>query len=214
MIGAEQKPIAILVSCVALISACSEIAKLLSLAGDGRLERNDIAELANSHTAISRTNRIGYISSSEMAVVLLDHSSVCVSQRHVVLTEEGIRFFRQAATGRESSDIMFRKTDGRAWKRAEQQRPLFGDLRRCLCSHFLNRPFVSLATGMLPSSSKNVVIGYASDLVGLFAAALAVVFGIAVDRIGKSRPWSKVCNKLDLNQALHAEDQGQSQSVH
>jgi integrase len=43
--------------------------------------------------------------------------------RHVVLADEGLAFFRQETAGRTSADLLFRKTNGRGWKRAEQQRP-------------------------------------------------------------------------------------------
>jgi integrase len=43
--------------------------------------------------------------------------------RHVVLADEGVSFFKQEITGRGGAELLFRKANGRGWKRAEQQRP-------------------------------------------------------------------------------------------
>lgn len=43
--------------------------------------------------------------------------------RHVALSDEGVSFFQQQTVGRNSSEIMFKKSNGRPWKRVEQQRP-------------------------------------------------------------------------------------------
>jgi integrase len=44
--------------------------------------------------------------------------------RHVVLTDEGVSFFRQLTTGRASSEIMLRKANGQAWRASHQLRPI------------------------------------------------------------------------------------------
>lgn len=44
--------------------------------------------------------------------------------RHVVLTEEGQRFFRQIATGRELSELMLEKDGGGGWGPSHQLRPM------------------------------------------------------------------------------------------
>ena len=44
--------------------------------------------------------------------------------RHVVLTDEGVFFFRQLAAGRASSEIMLRKANGEAWRASHQLRPM------------------------------------------------------------------------------------------
>jgi integrase len=42
--------------------------------------------------------------------------------RHVVLTDEGAAFFRQLVAGRASDDLILRRADGRAWRKANQDR--------------------------------------------------------------------------------------------
>jgi len=44
--------------------------------------------------------------------------------RHVVLTEEGQRFFAQATAGKEGAALVFTRGNGAAWGRSNQQRPL------------------------------------------------------------------------------------------
>ncbi len=44
--------------------------------------------------------------------------------RHVVLTEDGIGFFREQCAGRGGHELMFRHKDGSAWKASEQGRPM------------------------------------------------------------------------------------------
>lgn len=46
--------------------------------------------------------------------------------RHIVLTNEGIVFFKQQCAGRDSSELMFRKSNGDPWKQSHQARPLAG----------------------------------------------------------------------------------------
>jgi integrase len=43
--------------------------------------------------------------------------------RHVVLTDEGVFFFRQLTAGRAGSEIMLRKANGEAWRASHQLRP-------------------------------------------------------------------------------------------
>lgn len=45
--------------------------------------------------------------------------------RHVVLTDQGAAFFRQACAGRAGADLMFRRADGDPWKASQQKRPMF-----------------------------------------------------------------------------------------
>jgi integrase len=42
--------------------------------------------------------------------------------RHVVLTDEGAAFFRQLVADRASDDLILRRADGRAWRKANQDR--------------------------------------------------------------------------------------------
>jgi integrase len=44
--------------------------------------------------------------------------------RHVVLTDEGVSFFRQLTAGRAGSEIMLRKANGEAWRASHQLRPI------------------------------------------------------------------------------------------
>jgi integrase len=44
--------------------------------------------------------------------------------RHVVLTDEGMTFFRSVTAGRAGADLMFRRTSGRAWAKTNQARPM------------------------------------------------------------------------------------------
>jgi integrase len=44
--------------------------------------------------------------------------------RHVVLTDQGAAFFRQACAGRTGSELMFRRSDGEPWKASHQNRPM------------------------------------------------------------------------------------------
>ncbi|MDB5533221.1 MAG: integrase family protein [Hyphomicrobiales bacterium] len=44
--------------------------------------------------------------------------------RHVVLTDQGVAFFRQACAGRARSQLMFRRADGEPWKASHQNRPM------------------------------------------------------------------------------------------
>jgi integrase len=44
--------------------------------------------------------------------------------RHVVLTDEGMTFFRSITVGRAGADLMFYRADGRAWDSSNQGRPM------------------------------------------------------------------------------------------
>ena len=44
--------------------------------------------------------------------------------RHVVLTEEGVALFRQLGAGRVGSELIIRKSNGSAWKKSNQARPM------------------------------------------------------------------------------------------
>jgi integrase len=44
--------------------------------------------------------------------------------RHVVLTEDGIAFFREHSAGHAGSELIFRDAGGSAWKASEQARPM------------------------------------------------------------------------------------------
>jgi integrase len=44
--------------------------------------------------------------------------------RHVVLTDEGVAFFRFITAGRAGADLIFRHAAGRAWAKSDQARPM------------------------------------------------------------------------------------------
>jgi integrase len=44
--------------------------------------------------------------------------------RHVVLSDEGVSFFKQLTAGRDGSQIMLPKADGLAWQKSHQLRPM------------------------------------------------------------------------------------------
>ena len=45
-------------------------------------------------------------------------------ERHVDLSEEGIRHFENAAIGKSGTDLLFSRDDNKAWKKSQQTRPL------------------------------------------------------------------------------------------
>src|SRR5262249_61437284 len=44
--------------------------------------------------------------------------------RHVVLTDEGAAFFRQVCAGRAGGELIFTKSNGTAWLKSHQARPI------------------------------------------------------------------------------------------
>jgi integrase len=72
------------------------------------------------------------------AGVLTIRTSKGGKARHVVLTDEGGLFFSQATAGRGGDEIMFLRTDGKAWRDSHQQRPL-----REACKRAKIKPAVS-----------------------------------------------------------------------
>ncbi len=59
--------------------------------------------------------------------------------RHVTLTGEAPDLLEPLVAGRSSGDSIFKRDDGRAWKRAEQVRPMRGDCKRTGNSGTLTR---------------------------------------------------------------------------
>jgi integrase len=58
---------------------------------------------------------------------------------HVYLTEEGIRFFKQACLGRnDASGLIFRKADGTGWQKSDQARPMLEASGRAKISRPVN----------------------------------------------------------------------------
>jgi integrase len=56
----------------------------------------------------------------------------------VALTDEGLRFFRQACAGRQADDLLFTKADGTPWQKSDQARPM-----AALSEHAKIKPAVS-----------------------------------------------------------------------
>jgi integrase len=70
--------------------------------------------------------------------------------RHVVLTDEGVSFFRQLIAGRAGSEIMLRKANGEAWRASHQLRPIAQACQRANISppinfHVLRHTWASLS---------------------------------------------------------------------
>jgi integrase len=71
--------------------------------------------------------------------------------RHVVLTDEGVLFFRQLTAGRADSEIMLRRAQGDAWWASHQLRPIAQACQRAKINppvsfHVLRHTWASLAT--------------------------------------------------------------------
>jgi integrase len=66
----------------------------------------------------------------EVADFNLDSGTLAIRQtksgnpRHVVLTEEGVLFFRELTAGRAGGEIMLRKASGEGWRTSHQLRPM------------------------------------------------------------------------------------------
>jgi integrase len=70
--------------------------------------------------------------------------------RHVVLSGEGVTFFRQACAGRSGSDLIFRKPDGGAWLKSHQARPMAAAckaarIKPAIGFHVLRHTYATLA---------------------------------------------------------------------
>jgi integrase len=71
--------------------------------------------------------------------------------RHVVLTDEGVLFFRQLTAGRAGNEIMLRRGQGDAWQASNQLRPIAKACQRAKINppvsfHVLRHTWASLAT--------------------------------------------------------------------
>jgi integrase len=70
--------------------------------------------------------------------------------RHIILTEEGIDFFRQHTAGRSGNELMFQHSNGEGWKASEQGRPMDAaninaKLKPPITFHGLRHTWASLA---------------------------------------------------------------------
>lgn len=58
--------------------------------------------------------------------------------RHVILTADGVSFFEQLSAGRTGNDLMLPKSDGSAWLKSHQIRPMLAACKRASISPPLN----------------------------------------------------------------------------
>ncbi len=74
--------------------------------------------------------RYGELTSLKVSDYSADNNTVFINQsksgkpRHIPLNKEGINFFEQLITGKASQDFLFVRSDGKAWKKNYQVRPL------------------------------------------------------------------------------------------
>jgi integrase len=71
--------------------------------------------------------------------------------RHVILTPEGADFFRKHRAGRAGNELMFHHSDGAAWQKSEQARPMreaceHAKIKPRISFHILRHTWASLAT--------------------------------------------------------------------
>lgn len=54
--------------------------------------------------------------------------------RHIMLTDEGVQFFRQRAAGKSGVSLLFRRADGEEWAKSDQHRPMRMSCQRAAIS--------------------------------------------------------------------------------
>lgn len=84
-----------------------------------------------------------------VAATLTIRSSKGGRPRHVVLTDEGVHFFRSATMARGSGSLIFTRADGTAWAKSHQHRPMRDASERAKISppvsfHILRHTYGSL----------------------------------------------------------------------
>ncbi len=86
--------------------------------------------------ALQTGARYGELIRLEVADFNRDAGTVAIRQsksgkpRHVVLTEEGVSFFRQVTHGRPGTEPIFKRADGTAWEKSHQGRPMAEAVQR------------------------------------------------------------------------------------
>jgi integrase len=80
--------------------------------------------------------------------------------RHVTLTDEALELFDRLIAGRSIDDVLFRHDDGRAWKRAEQLRPMREACKRA---------------GIIPAVGFHVLRHTHASMLAMQAVPMAVV---------------------------------------
>jgi integrase len=109
--------------------ASVEEAKRLLNASD-----TDFRELVNG--GLQTGARYGELVKMQVSDFSRDAGTVAVRQskggksRHIVLTDEGVAFFKQLCAGRAGSELIFVKSDGGPWKAAHQARPMIDANKR------------------------------------------------------------------------------------
>jgi integrase len=87
--------------------------------------------------------------------------------RHVILTDEGIAFFKQVTAGRAGNELMFTRADGSPWGKSDQLRPMAEACDRAgikppIGFHILRHTFASLAVmGGVPLQVVARALGHA-----------------------------------------------------
>ncbi len=82
------------------------------------------------HAALETGARYSELTRLEVADFNPDAGTVAIRRsksgkaRHVVLTDDGVGFFREHCAGRGGHELMFAKADGRAWRKNDQGRPM------------------------------------------------------------------------------------------
>jgi integrase len=80
--------------------------------------------------ALQTGARYGELIRLEVADFNIDSGTLAIRQskggkaRHVVLTDEGVSFFRQVCAGRAGNEPIFRKSSGAAWGKSHQKQPM------------------------------------------------------------------------------------------
>ena len=105
--------------------------RYLSIAEATRVINASDAEFRPLVQAALQTGcRYSELSRLEVADFNLDSGTLAIRRsksgkaRHVVLTDEGVSFFRQLTAGRAGSETMLRKANGEAWRASHQLRPI------------------------------------------------------------------------------------------
>jgi integrase len=82
------------------------------------------------HAALETGARYSELARLEVSDLDADAGTLAIRKsktgkpRHVVLTDQGVEFFRQLCAGRGGGELMFKRADGSPWKKSDQGRPM------------------------------------------------------------------------------------------